>query len=184
MNFKQVIITEFGGPEVMKVVKKATLPEPAAGEVRIKVQATSACFTNTMVRKGIYYGFRKKPPFPPGYDVVGVVDKVGMARRRATMPTCYTFWLVKRPFLWQKCCETAVAGRKGRRDADWLFTNLRSHIRISMRHAFTFLQIKFQARQIPSPSVVYAGKRPLRQIKTTMGKIKNRLSFCWPFTWR
>ena len=79
MSYKQVIITEFGGPEVMKVVENATLPEPAAGEVRIKVQATSACFTDTMVRKGIYYGFKKKPPFPPGYDVVGVVDKVGTA---------------------------------------------------------------------------------------------------------
>ena len=79
MSYKQVIITEFGGPEVMKVVEKAALPEPAADEVRIKVQATSACFTDTMVRKGIYFDLKKKPPFPPGYDLVGVVDKVGTA---------------------------------------------------------------------------------------------------------
>ena len=30
-----------------------------------------------MVRKGIYYDLKKKPPFPPGYDLVGVVDKLG-----------------------------------------------------------------------------------------------------------
>ena len=79
MSYKQVIITEFGGPDVLKVVEEAALPEPAADEVRIKVQATSACFTDTMVRKGVYYDLKKKPPFPPGYDVVGVVDKTGTA---------------------------------------------------------------------------------------------------------
>ncbi|MCP4422803.1 MAG: alcohol dehydrogenase catalytic domain-containing protein, partial [Chloroflexi bacterium] len=77
MSYKQVIITEFGDPEVMKIVEVAALPEPVAGEVRVKVQATSACFTDTMIRKGIYYDMKKKPPFPPGYDMVGVVDKVG-----------------------------------------------------------------------------------------------------------
>ncbi|VAW32121.1 Quinone oxidoreductase [hydrothermal vent metagenome] len=79
MSYKQVIITQFGEPDVMKIVEKAVVPEPAANEVRIKVQATSACFTDTMVRKGIYFDLKKKPPFPPGYDVVGVVDKLGTA---------------------------------------------------------------------------------------------------------
>lgn len=77
MGYRRVMITEFGGPEVLEVVEEATLPEPGAGEVRVKVQATSACFTDTMVRKGVYYGMKQKPPFPPGYDLVGVVDKLG-----------------------------------------------------------------------------------------------------------
>ncbi len=79
MSYKHVMITEFGGPDVLKVVEEARLPQPTANEVRIKVQATSACFTDTLVRKGIYSDLKKKPPFPPGYDVVGVVDKVGTA---------------------------------------------------------------------------------------------------------
>ena len=79
MSYKQVIITEFGGPDAMEIVEKAALPEPAADEVRIKVQATSACFTDTLVRKGSYNDLKRTPPFPPGYDVVGVVDKVGTA---------------------------------------------------------------------------------------------------------
>ena len=65
MSYKQVIITEFGGPDVLKVVEEATLPVPAANEVRIKVQATSACFTDTMVRKGVYFDLKEKPPFSP-----------------------------------------------------------------------------------------------------------------------
>ena len=77
MGYQRVIITEFGGPEVLKVIEEAALPEPGPGEVRIKVLATSACFTDTMVRKGAYVEVKDKPPFSPGYDVVGVVDKLG-----------------------------------------------------------------------------------------------------------
>ncbi|MFV9674706.1 MAG: medium chain dehydrogenase/reductase family protein [Anaerolineales bacterium] len=77
MSYKKVILNEFGGPQVLKVVEEATLPEPEAGEVRIKVLAASATFTDTMVRKGIYYGFKETPPLSPGYDMVGVVDKLG-----------------------------------------------------------------------------------------------------------
>jgi NADPH:quinone reductase-like Zn-dependent oxidoreductase len=77
MSYKKVMITEFGGPEVLEVVEEATLPEPQAGEVRVKVLAASATFTDTMVRKGVYYGLKETPPFPPGYDMVGAVDKLG-----------------------------------------------------------------------------------------------------------
>ncbi|MEM7134218.1 MAG: medium chain dehydrogenase/reductase family protein [Chloroflexota bacterium] len=78
MSYKRVVITKFGGPDVLQVVEEAALPEPQPGEVRIKVLATSAAFTDTMIRKGIYPGTRgKKPPFSPGYDLVGVVDKLG-----------------------------------------------------------------------------------------------------------
>jgi NADPH2:quinone reductase len=77
MIYKKVIITAFGGPEVLKVVTENSLPAPQKGEVRIRTLATSACFTDTMVRKGIYFGVKEKPPFAPGYDVVGVVDELG-----------------------------------------------------------------------------------------------------------
>jgi NADPH:quinone reductase-like Zn-dependent oxidoreductase len=77
MSYKRVIVTEFGGPEVLKVVEEAALPEPGPGEVRVKVLVTSACFTDTMIRKGKYIDLKEKPPFSPGYDVVGVVDSLG-----------------------------------------------------------------------------------------------------------
>jgi len=77
MNYKKVIIHEFGGPKVLQVIEESTLPEPGTSEARIKVLAASATFTDTMVRKGIYYGFKETPPLSPGYDMVGVVDKLG-----------------------------------------------------------------------------------------------------------
>ncbi|NOY97672.1 MAG: alcohol dehydrogenase catalytic domain-containing protein, partial [Chloroflexi bacterium] len=77
MRYKKVVLTAFGGPDVLETVEETTLPEPGAGEVRVKVLATSACFTDTLVRKGIYYGFKERPPLSPGYDMVGVVDKAG-----------------------------------------------------------------------------------------------------------
>lgn len=77
MSYKRIIISEFGGPDVMKVVEEHTLPEPEAGEVRIKVSKTSANFTDMVIRKGKYPEVKSKPPFSLGYDMVGVVDKLG-----------------------------------------------------------------------------------------------------------
>ena len=77
MNYKKVVITKYGGPDVLRVVEEYELPKPQKGEVRIKTLTTSACFTDTMIRKGIYYGVKQKPPFAPGYDIVGVVDELG-----------------------------------------------------------------------------------------------------------
>ena len=77
MGYKRVVITEFGGPEVLKLVEEAALPEPGQGEARVKILVTSAAFTDTMIRKGMYPDVKEKPPFSPGYDMVGVVDKLG-----------------------------------------------------------------------------------------------------------
>ncbi len=77
MNYKRVVVSKFGGPEVLEVIEEATLPEPAAWEARIKVLATSAVFTDVMIRKGKYPEVKATPPFSPGYDMVGIVDKLG-----------------------------------------------------------------------------------------------------------
>lgn len=77
MSYKRVIITQFGDPEVMQLVEENLLPEPKAGEVRVKVLKASANFTDIMIRKGKYPDVKDKPPFSLGYDMVGVVDKPG-----------------------------------------------------------------------------------------------------------
>ena len=73
---KRVVITHFGGPEVL-ALEDAPVPQPAAGEARLKVLATTASFTDTMIRSGNYPAVREKPPFSPGYDLVGKVDALG-----------------------------------------------------------------------------------------------------------
>ncbi len=82
MSYKRIVITKFGEPEVMQLVEEPNLPEPNDNEVRIKVLYTSANFTDIMIRKGMYPEVKEKPPFSPGYDMVGVVDKVGVAVTR------------------------------------------------------------------------------------------------------
>ncbi len=77
MSFQQVIISAFGGPEVLKVIEQADLPEPSAGQVRVKVLAAGTGFTDTIIRQGQYYDVKVKPPFVLGYDWFGVVDKLG-----------------------------------------------------------------------------------------------------------
>jgi NADPH:quinone reductase-like Zn-dependent oxidoreductase len=75
MKNTRVLITARGGPEVLKVIEEA-VPEPRPGEVRLKVLVTGVAFADVLMRYGMY---PNTPPLPfsPGYDVVGIVDKVG-----------------------------------------------------------------------------------------------------------
>ena len=59
------------------MVEEPTRPEPKSGEVRVRVLATSAAFTDVMIRKGKYPDVKETPPFSPGYDMVGVIDRLG-----------------------------------------------------------------------------------------------------------
>ncbi|KUO42298.1 MAG: oxidoreductase [Candidatus Hadarchaeum yellowstonense] len=77
MGYKRVVIIEFGGPEVLRMIEEAELPEPKSGEVRVKVLVTGAAFMDVMIRKGKYPDMKEKLPFSPGYDMIGVVDKLG-----------------------------------------------------------------------------------------------------------
>jgi len=77
MSYQKVIITRYGGPEVLRVSTESQLPIPQSGEVRLKMLATSASFTDILIRKGRYYGIKQKPPFSPGYDVAGMVNELG-----------------------------------------------------------------------------------------------------------
>jgi NADPH:quinone reductase-like Zn-dependent oxidoreductase len=77
MPWEHIRISRFGGPEVLEVVQEPTAPEPGAGEVRIKVLAAGTGFTDTMIRRGRYPDFKGPLPFTPGYDIVGVIEKLG-----------------------------------------------------------------------------------------------------------
>jgi synaptic vesicle membrane protein VAT-1 len=72
---RQIWITKVGPPEVLEV-KEAPDPEPKAGEVRIRVEASGVNFADIMGRLGLYPDL---PPIPvvPGYEVSGHVDAVG-----------------------------------------------------------------------------------------------------------
>lgn len=75
--WKHVDVIAFGGPENLRVETENGLPEPAPGEVRVKVLAAGTGFTDTIIRRGQYVDVKDKPPFTLGYDWFGVVDKCG-----------------------------------------------------------------------------------------------------------
>lgn len=82
MTWRKIVLTGFGGPDCLDLQTVETLPEPQDTEVRIRVLVTSAAFTDIMIRKGMYPDVKEKPPFTPGYDLVGVVDAVGAQATR------------------------------------------------------------------------------------------------------
>jgi NADPH:quinone reductase-like Zn-dependent oxidoreductase len=72
---KRVVVDHFGGPEVLRVVEDND-PPPGPGEVLVRVLAAGVSYTDAMLRAGTYLGV-PKPPFTPGYELVGVVEKLG-----------------------------------------------------------------------------------------------------------
>jgi NADPH:quinone reductase-like Zn-dependent oxidoreductase len=72
---RQVWITKAGAPEVLKV-REAPDPDPRAGELRIRVEASGVNFADILGRMGLYPDL---PPIPVvvGYEVGGRVDAVG-----------------------------------------------------------------------------------------------------------
>ncbi len=72
---KRVVVDHFGGPEVLKVIQEDA-PQPGPGEVRVRVLAAGVSFTDALIRAGTYLG-GPKPPFTPGYELVGVVEELG-----------------------------------------------------------------------------------------------------------
>ncbi|HZD70815.1 MAG TPA: medium chain dehydrogenase/reductase family protein [Actinomycetes bacterium] len=72
---QRVIVDRYGGPEVLRVVEDDD-PRPGSGEVRVRVLAAGVSFTDAQLRAGTYLGV-PKPPFTPGYELVGVVEELG-----------------------------------------------------------------------------------------------------------
>jgi NADPH:quinone reductase-like Zn-dependent oxidoreductase len=75
VKYKSVVVTKRGGPEVLQVVEN-DLRAPSAGEVRIKILATSVCLPDVQARYG-RTPIAPKLPFVPGYALIGDVDAVG-----------------------------------------------------------------------------------------------------------
>src|ERR1700723_2868589 len=51
------------------------IPEPGAGQVRIKVQACGVCHSDSLTKEGLWPGIQY--PRVPGHEIAGVIDEVG-----------------------------------------------------------------------------------------------------------
>src|SRR5262250_1842010 len=70
---KAVRVHKYGGPEVL-TIDDIPVPEPKAGEARVKVEAIGVNFIDIYQRTGLY---PMKTPFTLGTEGAGIVDAVG-----------------------------------------------------------------------------------------------------------
>nr|MBA4115154.1 alcohol dehydrogenase catalytic domain-containing protein [Rubrobacter sp.] len=74
---KAVVIDEFGGPEVLHV-SDLELPEPGAGQVRVRVRAIGVNPVDGKIRSGAAQQmFPTQLPAVLGLEIAGTVDEVG-----------------------------------------------------------------------------------------------------------
>ena len=72
---RAIWITKRGGPQVLEV-REAPDPRPAAGEIRIKVEASGLNFSDVLARLG-FYPAAPKPPCVLGYEISGIIHETG-----------------------------------------------------------------------------------------------------------
>ncbi len=77
---KAIRVHQFGGPEVLRL-EEVSDPQPAPGQVVVKVRAAGVNPVEAYIRTGTY---ASKPnlPYTPGTDAAGVVSEVGPEVKR------------------------------------------------------------------------------------------------------
>jgi NADPH:quinone reductase len=75
MKSARILIRHYGGPEELQVIEEEC-PEPKPDQVRVKVLAAGVSLPDVMMREGIHPE-TPRLPFTPGWDFVGVVDRLG-----------------------------------------------------------------------------------------------------------
>src|SRR5438874_9119983 len=75
MRHTRIIVTHYGGPDALRVVEEEC-PEPKDGEVRVRVLAAGVSLPDLLMREGVHPE-TPRLPFTPGWDLVGVVDRLG-----------------------------------------------------------------------------------------------------------
>lgn len=75
MKHTRVVVTHYGGLDALRVIEEEC-PEPRAGEVRVRVLAAGVGLPDVMMREGVHPE-TPRLPFTPGWDLVGVVDRLG-----------------------------------------------------------------------------------------------------------
>lgn len=72
---KAIRVTQFGGPEVMKLEETPDL-RPAADEVVVRVMAAGVNPVDAYIRSGTY-AVKPSLPYTPGWDAAGTVEAAG-----------------------------------------------------------------------------------------------------------
>lgn len=75
VRHQRIVVSRYGGADALQLVEEE-VPEPKAGEVRVKVLAAGVAMPDVMAREGIHPE-TPRVPYTPGWDLVGLVDSLG-----------------------------------------------------------------------------------------------------------
>ncbi len=101
---KAIRVQEFGGPEVLRLADLPS-PQPAAGQVAVRVHAAGVNPVDTYIRSGNY---ARKPalPYTPGTDGAGTIEATGPgAKRFAVGDRVYVAGSLSGTYAEQALCE-------------------------------------------------------------------------------
>ena len=91
-----VVVPKLGGPDVLEV-RPWAVAIPGPDDVRVAVEAAAMSFADLLVMQGVHPE-RRKPPFVPGWDVVGKSKRLDPLSRPSRLAT-----------VWRDC-RSLVAG--------------------------------------------------------------------------
>ena len=74
-TYRHVTVSKLGGPEVLQILEDE-LPQPGPGDVRVRILAAGISLPDVFMREGVHPEAHR-PPFTPGWDLVGIVDQLG-----------------------------------------------------------------------------------------------------------
>ncbi|KUL20751.1 zinc-dependent alcohol dehydrogenase [Streptomyces regalis] len=106
---KAAVVRAFGEP---LVIEDRPDPEPGPGQVRIRVEASGLCHTDIHAAHGDW-PVRPSPPFVPGHEGVGLVEKLGDGVTHLSVGWGSPLWgSVAVPWLGRACgrCEHCLSG--------------------------------------------------------------------------
>jgi NADPH:quinone reductase-like Zn-dependent oxidoreductase len=79
-TYRHATVTKQGGPEVLQILEDE-LPQPEPGAVRVRILATGVSLPDLLMREGVHPE-ALRPPYTPGWDLVGIVDQLGPGATR------------------------------------------------------------------------------------------------------
>lgn len=74
-QMKAVVLSEFGGPEVLREITDVDVPQPGNSDILIRVHACAVCYLDSIVRAGIRPGIEL--PLILGHEIAGTVAELG-----------------------------------------------------------------------------------------------------------
>jgi NADPH:quinone reductase len=72
---KAIVVKQFGGPDVLQLAEVPT-PQPAAGQILVKIAAIGVNPADTYMRTGTY-AVKPQLPYTPGGDAAGTIEALG-----------------------------------------------------------------------------------------------------------